>query len=63
MHVFLKIMECVANAEKTKFHRPTEMFMDVFDKPTPLIEKQMREFKEFIETHKEHYPLDNYDKM
>jgi hypothetical protein len=53
----------MASAEKTRFHKPTEMFMDVFDKPSALIEKQMREFKEYVQNHKEHYPLDNYDKM
>jgi hypothetical protein len=39
------------------------MFMDVFDKPSALLEKQMKEFLEHLNQHKDHYPLDNYEKM
>ena len=63
LFITLKVLDCVSKAEKTKFHKPTEMFYDVFDKPTPLLTRQMNEFTEFLKTNKEHYPLDNYDKL
>ena len=59
----LKVLECVTKSEKIKYGKPTEMFLDVFDKPSVLLERQQKEFLEFLEQYKEHYPLDNYDKL
>lgn len=57
------VLECVTKSEKIKYGKPTEMFLDVFDKPSVLLERQQKEFLEFLEQYKEHYPLDNYDKL
>lgn len=57
------VMSCVTEAEKAKFHKPTEMFMDVFDKPSALLQRQMKEFEEYVKANKEHYPLENYEKF
>ena len=56
-------MDAVSQAEKSKYGPPTEMFLDVFDKPSRLLEKQMKEFHEHIKANKQHYPLNKYEKM
>ncbi len=56
-------MESVTKAEKAKYHKPTEMFVDVYDKPSNLIEKQQKEFLEHIKKYGQHYPLDAYEKI
>jgi hypothetical protein len=56
-------MESVSKAEKTKYHKPTEMFFDVYDKPSALLEKQQKEFLEHLKTNSQHYPLNNYEKI
>lgn len=56
-------MKCVSNSENIKYSDPMEMFMDVYDKPTRNIEKQMKEFKDHINEYKDHYPLDKYEKL
>ena len=56
-------MEAVSKAEKAKYAKPTEMFLDVFDKPSKLLEKQMNEFTEHLKANKQHYPLNNYEKL
>ncbi len=56
-------MDAVSQAEKSKYGAPTEMFLDVFDKPSRLLEKQMKEFREHIKAHQQHYPLNKYEKM
>jgi 2-oxoisovalerate dehydrogenase E1 component alpha subunit len=57
------IMDSVLKAEKTKYHKPTEMFMDIYDKPTQLLERQMKEMLSHVQRNKEHYPLNNYEKL
>lgn len=37
--------------------------MDVYDKPSKEIEKQMNQFKEHIQEYKDKYPLSQYEKM
>ena len=59
----MKIMDAVSQAEKCKYGAPTEMFLDVFDKPSRLLEKQLKEFREHIKAHQQHYPLNKYEKM
>ena len=56
-------MEAVAKAEKTKYAKPTEMFLDVFDKPSRLLEKQMNEFMEHLKDNKQHYPMNKFEKL
>ena len=56
-------MDAVGKAENSKYGRPTEMFLDVFDKPSRLLEKQMNEFLEHLKTNKQHYPLNKYEKL
>ena len=56
-------MEAVTKAEKSKYPKPTELFLDVFDKPSRLLEKQMNEFLDHLKTNKQHYPLNNYEKL
>jgi len=57
------VLESVTTAEKIKYNKPTEMFMDVYDKPSQLIERQMKDFLEHVKANKEHYPLNNYEKL
>lgn len=56
------VLECVARSEKVKYCKPAEMFEDVFDKQSPILEKQKREMLDHIKAHKEHYPLELYEK-
>lgn len=56
-------MESVTTAEKIKYNKPTEMFMDVYDKPSQLLDRQMKDFLEHVKANKEHYPLNNYEKL
>lgn len=56
------VLECVARSEKVKYCKPSEMFMDVFDKQSPLLERQMREMLDHVKAYKEHYPLELYEK-
>lgn len=56
------VLECVARAEKVKYCKPSEMFNDVFDKRTPLLDKQMNEMLEHIKAQKAHYPMELYEK-
>ena len=56
-------MEAVSKAEKTKYAKPTEMFLDVFDKPSALLEKQRAEFLEHLKANKKHYPMTSYENM
>ncbi len=55
------ILKCVNTSENTKYSSPMEMFLDVYDKPTKNIEKQMQEFKEHIKQYKDHYPLNKFE--
>jgi hypothetical protein len=51
-------------SEKSKFHKPTEMFLDVLDKPSRLMERQRDEFVEHIKQHVKDYPmLSSYEKI
>jgi hypothetical protein len=56
-------LKSIKKAESTKYFKPTEMFHDVYDKPSELLLKQKSEFLEHIKAYKEHYPLDKYDKI
>ena len=56
------VLECVSRAEKVKYCKPIEMFNDVFDKPSVLLERQSREMLDHVKAHKEHYPLELYEK-
>lgn len=58
-----KILNAVAAAEKKRFCKPTEMFEDVFDKTSPLLERQRNEMLEHLKKNREHYPLESYEKM
>ena len=60
---FKKILECVAKAEKTKYAKPTEMFLDIYDKPTALLEKQRKEFLDHLKANSKNYPMDAYEKI
>ena len=53
----------MAAAEKKRFCNPTEMFEDVFDKTTPLLERQRSEMLEHLKKNREHYPLESYEKI
>lgn len=55
------ILECVARSEKTKYHKMSEMFVDVFDEPSPLLKKQQQELKDHVKMYQEHYPLKSHD--
>lgn len=39
------------------------MFKDVYKEMTPQLQKQMDEMKKHVKQYKEHYPLDQYEKM
>lgn len=56
------VLECVGRSEKVKYCKPSEMFDDVFDKKSPLLERQMREMLEHVKSQKDHYPLELYEK-
>lgn len=56
-------MDSITKSERTKNLKPTEMFMDVFDSPTKLLLKQKDEFLNHMKNHKEHYPLDSFEKL
>ena len=56
------VLECVGRSEKVKYNKPSEMFNDVFDKQSSLLEKQAKEMLEHIKAHKEHYPMELYEK-
>ncbi len=57
------VLKCVKKAENTKYLKPTEMFNDVYDKPSKLIIRQTNEFLDHIKENKEHYPLEKYEKF
>ena len=50
-------------AEKVKYHKPTEMFLDVLDKPSRLMERQRDELVEHLKQHAKEYPLSSYEKI
>ena len=58
-----QILESFNRAEKKLKPRPDEMFYDVYKEMTPHLEKQMAEMKKHVAQYKEHYPVDNYEKM
>lgn len=53
----------MTKSERTKYASPTEMFLDVFDEPSKLIQRQKNELLEHLKTNKEHYPLNSYEKL
>ncbi|RNA02746.1 2-oxoisovalerate dehydrogenase subunit mitochondrial [Brachionus plicatilis] len=57
------IMESITKSERTKNMKPTEMFLDVFDRPSQSLLKQQNEFLDHLKQNKEHYPLDTYEKL
>ena len=56
-------MKAFAEAEPRKKPNPEEMFTDVYDTIPPHLEQQMKQMKEHVLQHKEHYPLERYEKM
>ena len=56
-------MKSFAEAEPRKKPNPEEMFTDVYDNIPPHLEQQMKQMKEHVLQHKEHYPLERYEKM
>ncbi|KAK7479459.1 hypothetical protein BaRGS_00029275 [Batillaria attramentaria] len=57
------VMKAFAEAEGRKKPNPEEMFTDVYDTLPPHLEKQRQAMKEHVLQHKEHYPLEQFDKM
>ncbi len=39
------------------------MFLDVYDKPNQLLEKQKQELLEHLKIHGKNYPLEKYEKI
>ena len=56
-------MDAVGKAEKSKYGRPTVIFLDVLENPSRLLEKQMNEFLEHIKANKQHCPLNKHEKI
>lgn len=56
-------MKAFGEAEARKKPNPELMFTDVYDEMPPHLEKQLQAMKDHVAKHKEHYPLDQYDKM
>lgn len=56
-------MKSFQEAEKRKRPNPEEMFYDVHAELTPDLQKQLAAMKNHVAQHKEHYPLDMYEKM
>ncbi|KAK7104546.1 2-oxoisovalerate dehydrogenase subunit alpha, mitochondrial-like [Littorina saxatilis] len=58
-----RVMKAFAEAEPRKRPSPEELFNDVYDELPPMLQQQMKEMKEHVMQHKEHYPLEQYEKM
>ncbi len=50
-------------AEKKLKPNPELLFTDVYKEMPPHLEKQMAQMKKHVTSHKEHYPLDGYEKI
>ena len=61
--VVWQVMTAFVEAEQKKRPSPEEMFKDVYDTLPPHLQQKMKEMKEHVLKHKEHYPLERYDKM
>ena len=56
------VLECVGRTEKVKYCKPTEMFEDILDKPSAILERQAKEMMQHVKSKKDHYPLELYEK-
>ena len=56
-------MKAFAEAEPRKRPNPEEMFQDVYQELPRHLQQQMKEMKDHVMSHKEHYPLEQYEKM
>ena len=56
-------MKSFAAAETRKKPNPEYLFTDVYDKMPPHLEEQLAEMKAHVQQYKEHYPLENHEKM
>lgn len=56
-------MKAFAEAEGRKKPSPDSMFHDVYTDMHPSLKEQMQAMKKHVTEHKEHYPLEQYDKM
>ena len=55
-------MEAFARAEGKQKPNPENLFQDVYQDMEWHIEKQMNSMKEHVAKHREHYPIDSYEK-
>jgi 2-oxoisovalerate dehydrogenase E1 component alpha subunit len=56
------ILKAFGDAEKVKKLRPQELFEEVYKEMPQRLRNQMKEMTEHLEKHKEHYPLENFEK-
>lgn len=58
-----EVMDAFNVAEQQKRARPTEMFEEVFDKPTPMLARQREEMVTHVKKYKTEYPLEMFEKL
>ncbi|XP_041352910.1 2-oxoisovalerate dehydrogenase subunit alpha, mitochondrial-like isoform X2 [Gigantopelta aegis] len=57
------VMKAFAAAEPRKKPNPEYLFTDVYDKVPPHLQEQLKEMKKHVQQYKEHYPLEQHEKM
>ena len=58
-----QVLEAFAKAEKIRKPNPELMFTDVYEEVPTHLKEQLSHMKQHVNTYKEHYPLDSYQKM
>lgn len=58
-----EIMDSFNAAEIQNKAKPTEMFEEVFDRPTQNLERQRAEMIKHLKIYKNEYPLEHYEKL
>lgn len=59
----VQVLESFQKAEKRLKPNPEYMFTDVYKEMPEHLEKQLQEMKQHVRNYKEHYPLENFEKM
>ncbi len=59
----LKVRNAIKEAESKRLPSPVEMFMDVYDKPTKNLMRQIADLKKHLKLYEDKYPLEKHEKI
>lgn len=59
----IKVKNAIKDAESKRLASPVEMFMDVYDKPSKNLMRQIADLKKHLKLYEDKYPLEKHEKI